>query len=129
MLNNKGQTLVLFVVILPVLLLLLVLVIDIGRVITLKLELNNISEIVLDYGLDKLEEENLRDDLINLVKLNKKDINNVNIEIIENKIYLRMSHNSDSLFKKMVNVSSFKVKTSYVGYLLDNKKRIERLGD
>ena len=54
MLNNRGQSLVLFVITLPVLLIVLVIVIDIGRVISLKQELNNISELVLDYGLDYL---------------------------------------------------------------------------
>lgn len=123
MINNKGQTLALFVVILPVLLLLLVLVIDVGKMIVLKLELNNISEIVLDYGLDKLGEDTINEDLVHLVKLNSKDVN-VNIDINDDKIYVRLSSNIDGLFKELINIES-----SYVGYMLDNKKRIERLGD
>lgn len=58
MLNNKGQSLILFIIVLPILLFVLILVIDIGKVIVLNQELNNISEIVLDYGLDKLIDEN-----------------------------------------------------------------------
>ena len=52
MLNNKGQSLVLFIIILPILIFILILVIDVGKIIVLKQELNNISEFVLDYGLD-----------------------------------------------------------------------------
>ena len=39
--------------------LILVLVIDVGRIIVLKQELSNISEIVLDYGLDKIDDNEL----------------------------------------------------------------------
>ncbi len=127
--NNKGQSLALFVVLLPVLLLLLVLIIDVGKLIILKLELNNISEIVLDYGLEHLEDETLYSDLTKLVKMNKNDIDNVNIEFKEDKIYLKLSHSNETLFKNVINIVDFKIETSYVGYMLDDKKRIERLGD
>lgn len=123
MINNKGQTLTLFVVILPVLLLLLVLIIDVGKMIVSKLELNNISEIVLDYGLDNLEKENLHDDLMRLVKLNHQTVD-VNINIVDSKIYINLSNDSKSLFRNLINI-----KSSYVGYIVDNEKRIERLGD
>ena len=127
--NNKGQTLALFVVILPVLLLLLVLIIDVGKLIVLKLELSNISELVLDYGLDHLDDEDLTDDLVSLVDMNKDDIDKVHIYIIDNKIYINMLHNNEGLFKKVSNITIFTVKTSYVGYIENEEKRIERLGD
>lgn len=126
--NNKGQTLALFVIFLPVLLLLLVLVIDIGKAIVKKVELNNISEIVLEYGLDNLEEENLEDDLLNLVKLNNSDINQIDIDIVDNKIYIRLLDNSDSVFKRIISTNKFDIESNYVGYIVDNKKRIERVG-
>ena len=37
----------------------MLLVIDIGKVINLKTELDNISSIVLDYGLDNIDDEDL----------------------------------------------------------------------
>jgi len=127
--NNKGQTLVLFVVILPVLLLLLVLIIDVGKMILLNLELNNISEIVLDYGIDNLDKENIRDELINLVKLNKSDIDEIDIEIVDNKIYLELEASGEGLFSGLINATLFTVDTNYVGYIDEDGKRIERIGD
>ena len=129
MLNNKGQTLALFVIVLPVLLLILILVIDFGKIMTLKQELTNISNIVLDYGLDNLDKENLDIELVELIKLNKSDIDYMNVYLEKDKIYVEMSENSDSVFAEIVDISIFKVKTSYVGYIKDNKKRIERMGD
>ena len=129
MLNNKGQTLALFVIVLPVLLLLLVLVIDVGKMIVLKLELNNISKIVLDYGLDNLDKENIKDELINLVNLNSDEIDKVNIKIENDKIYLDLVAFGEGLFSGMIDVSAFTVESNYIGYVIDGEKRIERMGD
>ena len=129
MINNKGQTLALFVIILPILLLLLVLIIDVGKVIVLKLELNNISKIVLDYGLDNMENEFLSDELINLVKLNKDDIHEIDIKVVDDRIYVGLETSLEGLFSKLVNVNLFDVETNYVGYIDNDEKRIERLGD
>ena len=129
MMNNKGQTLVLFVVILPILLLLLVLVIDVGKVITLKLELNNISDIVLEYGMDNLDNENLKEEIIRLVNLNKKDIDKVDITVTGDKIYVYFKENCEGLFASVINMNLFTVETNYVGYIENDKKRIERIGD
>ena len=129
MINNKGQTLALFVIILPILLLLLVLIIDVGKVILLKLELNNISKIVLDYGLDNIENEFLSDELIDLVKLNKDDIHEIDIEVVNDRIYIDLETSLEGLFSGFINVSLFEVETNYVGYIDNGEKRIERLGD
>ena len=129
MLNNKGQSLVLFVIVLPILLFILILMIDIGKIIVLKQELNNISEIVLDYGLDNLDKENIENELGSLIKLNKSDIDKINVYLEDDKIYVKLNEKSDGVFSSFMNVSIFNVKTSYVGYMLDEKKRIERMGD
>ena len=50
--NNKGQTLVLFVLILPIIVFIMLLVIDVSNMFITKQELNNINKIVLNYGLD-----------------------------------------------------------------------------
>ena len=56
--NNKGQTLVLFVLILPIIIFIMLLVIDVSNMFITKQELNNINKIVLNYGLDIIEERN-----------------------------------------------------------------------
>lgn len=127
MLNNKGQSLILFVLFIPILLLVLVLVIDIGKVISLKTELDNINNIVLDYGLDNLDNQELVKELEDLVKLNKEDIDSINIKKEEDKIYIYLEDDNDGIFLGLVNVSIFSLKSSYVGYILNDEKRIERI--
>lgn len=143
MLNNKGQSLILFIIVLPVVLFILVLVIDIGKVLVLRQELNNISEIVLDYGLDKLDMDdnssdntssdiddsnyNLEDELIEVIKLNKSDIDKIDVRIDNDRIYVDLSKGEKGIFSSLVDISIFNVKSSYVGYFDNNKKRIERV--
>lgn len=129
MLNNKGQSLTLFIVVIPILLLILILVIDIGRVITIKRELSNISDIVLDYGLDHLDEDDLDKKLEELIELNKNDIDNIELIVEEERIYLNFVEKSEGILSGFVNISIFDVKTSYVGYIENNEKRIEKMGD
>lgn len=127
MLNNKGQSLVLFVIVLPVLLLILVLVIDIGRIIVLKQELDNINKIVLDYGLDNLENDNLNGDIIDLVKLNNDEIDEININLENDKLYIELGTDAEGMLSGLLNIAIFDVKSSYVGYIENEKKRIERV--
>lgn len=129
MLNNKGQSLVLFVIVLPILILLLILVIDIGKIIVLKQELNNISELVLDYGLDNFDSENIENELVNLIKLNKNDVDNINVYIEDDKIYVKLSEKCDGIFSSFIDLSIFNVNSFYMGSIIDDEKRIERMGD
>lgn len=151
MLNNRGQSLILFIIILPVILIVLVLVIDIGRVMVLKQELDNINKIVLDYGIDYVnkidnndlvdsnindltsndiklfDDDDIKNEIENLIVLNKNDIDMVNIKMDDDKIYINLEESVKGIFSKLINVSIFKVKSSYVGYMENNNKRIERV--
>ena len=161
MLNNKGQSLILFIIILPVLLIILVLVIDIGRVILMKRELDNINRIVLDYGIDYMYEidnnglvdsdmnneiyidsvdnnikdltsndiefDDIKNEIRNIINLNKDDIDIISINIDDDKIYIVLEDSVKGIFSKLIDVSIFNVKSSFVGYMENNNKRIERV--
>ena len=129
MLNNKGQSLVLFVIMLPILVFILILVIDIGKIILLKQELSNIREIVLDYGIDKIDDEDIETKLEDLIRLNKNDIDNINLYIEDDKLYIKLEDRCEGMFSGFIDISIFNIKTGYVGYIENEEKRIERLGD
>ena len=122
--NNRGQSLVLFVLLIPLVLMILYAVYEIGRMTLLKHELDNINAIALDYGIDKINDENIDIEIKELIEKNKNDIDKIDIKILDDKMYITLE---DSLSKK---TSLFKnvfiVKSSYVGYMDNNKKIIER---
>lgn len=127
MFNNRGQSLVLFVIMLPILILILVLVIDIGRVILLKQELENISNIAIEYGLDNLEQEDLVTELNELINLNNDEIDSIDIYLKDDKLYLELTDSVDGIISQFVGISIFDVNVSYVGYIENENKRIERV--
>ena len=127
MFNNKGQSLVSFVVILPILLLILVLVVDIGKAICLKQELNNVNNLVLNYGLDNLDNEDIEDELIKLIKMNNDEIDMADVFIDNNKLYIKLSSDFDVIFGGLIDISIFDIESYYVGYIEDNEKRIEKV--
>ena len=123
-LNNKGQVLVMFVLLIPIFLLILVLVVDISNLYIKKDELNNINYLVIDSILDKgIDDLEIKD----LILKNDKDIIinyiNINDEVIE--ISLEKEYNG--IFSHLVNMDIYNIESNYKGYKENNKKIIERV--
>ena len=127
MLNNKGQSLVMFVLLIPIFLLIMIMVVDIGKMILLKQELNNINYMAIDYGLDKINEEDIEISISEIIKKNKSDIDNIDISIVDNKLYIELEDSVNNTMKLFDNVDLFYVKSYYVGYI-ENDKRIIKEG-
>lgn len=129
MLNNKGQSLALFVMFLPIMLLILILIVDLGRAVLLYNELKNINNIVLEYGLDHMDDIDLEDGLVEIINLNKSDIDIVDVNINDERIYVDLSEDASLVFAGFIDIPIFNISTSYVGYIENGEKRIEKLGD
>lgn len=126
MMNNKGQTLVIFVVFLPVLILLVAAAIDISLMYSETNELNNINKLVINYGLSHLDENNLESKLEKLSKLNDQNINKVNIKIEKNKITINLEKNEKSIFGSVIGLKEYKIKSKHSGELINDKKVIKK---
>ena len=122
-LNNKGQSLVLFIVIIPIIIGIMVMVIDIGNVIYEKQELDNINKIVLEEGLDNINEVSVVDDMKELAFLNKSDIN-LDIKFIDMEFYVESTYYVKWIFSKIFDTDGYLVKSRYKGYINDNDKYV-----
>lgn len=121
--NNKGQTLVLFVLILPIIIFIMLLVIDVSNMFITKQELNNINKIVLNYGLDIIEEENIDIKLEELI--NKNILNNEHTIRIDNGIIeVEIKKNIQGIITKK---KIYEVKSVYKGYIKEDEKVISRV--
>lgn len=127
MLNNKGQSLILFIMVLPILLLILIISIDVGRIIVRRQELDNINKIALNYGLDKQNDPEIKKIIIDTIKLNDNTIDKIEVLIDDDKIYIKLNDNLNGILSKIINISKFEIESSYYGYIDNNKKRIERV--
>lgn len=121
--NNKGQTLVLFVLILPIIIFIMLLVIDVSNMFIAKQELNNINKIVLNYGLDIIEEENIDSKLEELINKNIS-VNEHTVKIENGTIEINLKKNIQGIVTKK---KIYEVKSTYKGYIEEDKKVINRV--
>ena len=119
-LNNKGQSLVLFVVIMPIILLMFVLVYDIGNAMYEKNKLSNVS---LD-NMDKVDEN----DLIDLIDKNTNNLSSVSVLIDNGKVNVTLTKTIKGTFGKVFNFDLIEAKSEYTGYMDNGNKRIEKVG-
>ena len=126
-LNNKGQSLILFVLMLPVLLFVMILVIDMGNLMVEKQKLNNINYIMIDYGLSNLTKEDLEKYIYNYLKLNKKKIDKIKVSKTDNDITINLGKKESSMLGHILNLKEVEIISSYKGSIIDDKKVIERL--
>ena len=124
MMNNKGQTLVLFVIFIPILLLLAAFIIDTGLIIRESTRLKASTKTVLKdiyYKEDKTIEK-----IKELLKKNNINIENAEIEIRDNEIVIANSYDIESIFGKIVGLKSYNVEVNLKAYEEDNGLKIEK---
>ena len=126
-LNNKGQTLILFVLMIPVLLFVMILVIDMGNLMVEKQKLNNINYIMIDYGLSNLTKEDLEEYIYNYLKLNDEKIDKIKVTKTDNDITINLGKKESSMLGHILNLKEVEIISSYKGSIIDDKKVIERL--
>lgn len=120
--NSRGQTLVIFVIILPILLIMLTLIIDLGF---MYIEKRNIENNVYDstkYYLENINEEDINDKVNKLLNKNIKNIEELTINDEEDYVEINVSKIRKSIYSIITNDTKISVK--YKGYK-DNKRIIK----
>lgn len=122
--NHKGQVLVLFLLLLPILLLLSALVIDIGFSYIEKRKIENVVKDTILYGLDHLEEEEnvQKINMANLLKQNISDIFELSIRIQNDTIKIRIEKKIKPIFFTKPQT----IQVSYKGTKVESEKKIQK---
>ena len=124
--NNKGQSLVMFVLIIPIFLLILTLVYDVGNAIYEKDRLSNINYLTIEYGLNNIDTVT-ENDLKNLIEQNTSNLKYIYVTIEDNQIEIKMEKDAKSIIGKMFNFNLVKIISHYKGKIINNQKEIERI--
>ena len=124
--NNKGQSLVMFVLIIPIFLLILTLVYDVGNAIYEKDRLSNTNYLTIEYGLNNIDTVT-ENDLKNLIEQNTSNLKYIYVTIEENQIEIKMEKDAKSIIGKMFNFNLEKIISHYKGKIINNQKEIERI--
>ncbi len=124
--NNKGQSLVMFILIIPIFLLILTLVYDVGNAIYEKDRLSNTNYLTIEYGLNNIDTVT-ENDLKNLIEQNTSNLKYIYVTIEENQIEIKMEKDAKSIIGKMFNFNLVKIISHYKGKIINNQKEIERI--
>lgn len=126
-LSNKGQSLAIFVVFLPVFIMMGAFIIDLGFAKYNENKLDNITKMVIRYGLNHIDEEPYND-MVDLIYQNDSKIDNYDIKIDTENRSIKMSLDKSSIgfFGKIIDKEIYKEKSSFTGYIKDEKIIIER---
>lgn len=132
--NNHGQTLVLFILILPVILSLLLLLINYGILSYEKLKLSNNIEAAIEYGLnlkitndinstDYLDNDKVKERVENLIK---KNITYDELDVIVNDTNIRVILTKKKIGFNILNIFDNQIDLNYYGSISSGKIEIRR---
>lgn len=118
--NNKGQTLVLFILLLPIILLLLCLTIDLGRLLIEKRKIENVIKDAIKYELNINENDTeiSKNRLTNTIIKNIKNVKIKNIDISSNQVItISIYKQSEGIFTNLFKNDLFDINLTYKGYM------------
>ena len=118
--NNKGQSLIIFVILLPIILLIMASIVDIGNFLVEKSKCENEVKSTISYGLKHLDDENIKQKLYDLLDSNIGGKKRINIE--GETVKIKVTGPVNSLFTSIIDFD-YEIDISYIGYM-DNEKII-----
>lgn len=126
--DNRGQVLVAFILLIPVILMLLALIVDVGFLYVEKRKTDNVIKDTINYGLDNigLQEGTLQTKLTKLINSNLDDVQRLNIQIDTDSIEINITRNKQSIFSNVYKDASYKIVSDYVGNITDMVKDIRK---
>ena len=111
--DNKGQTLVIFIIILPLIILAMAFIVDTGFMIINKSKLDSTSKVIIDKYYD------YEGDIDLVVKdyLDNNDINYESYKVIrEDNFRIEIKSKIDSIFGKVIGLKEYEIESNIVGY-------------
>lgn len=126
-LNNKGQSLAIFVIFVPVFIMMGTYVVDVSFAKYNERRLDNLNKQVINYGLKHIDEEPY-DNMVDLIYQNDSDIDfyEININNETKEISVTLSKSTKGFFGSIVGKEIYNEKSSLKGYIKDYKKIIEK---
>lgn len=109
--NKRGQTLIIFVMLIPIILTMAALVIDVGLLYYKK---NEYVGIVQDSIKEYFKDEDILSAKKTLI-LNGVSLDDTEISVADNEITITLDTKVDSIFGKVIRINEYEIKVSRVG--------------
>ena len=125
--NRKGQALVAFVLLLPIMFMLIGLIIDCGYLYIEKRNVDNNIKDALEYGLKHIEEDNIENKIKKQLNLNIEEIEILNISINNKIIEVELEKSKKSIFTLVFSKYKYEISSHYRGYIKEDEIIIRKV--
>lgn len=124
--NNKGQVLVLFVLMVPLIIFIIAYFLENMFISNEKQKLDNINQILLEYSYENKENVGFYDAILNLALKNDKEIIIESFDINTDYIEITLSKDMDSMFGKIIGINKYEIISKYKATISDDKVIYEK---
>lgn len=124
--NKKGQTLILFVIIIPTLILLMAFVVDTGMVLKENTRLSSTTKTILRTMYEEKEDNNFEEKIKNLYQKNNIPIENIKITSRNNEISIENNYEIESIFGRIIGMKVYPLKIKMVASKNNDKITINK---
>lgn len=123
--NDKGQVLVAFVLLLPLLFLLIGIVIDLGYFYQAKRKMNHTIQDAITYGLNlEISEEEIKTKVTDEIKDNVSHLTSLLVSTSSGQIRVTVTSEIDPVFSFLTSKKKQEVSSGYRGYKIDGKIKL-----
>ncbi len=124
--KHKGQTLVAFVIIVPVFIIFLAFVVDTSYLFKEYTHLNNTTKTILKNTYQKRLESDYYDIVKNLFQKNNISVENLEAIVDENKVEIFNRYNIKSIFGQVIGIKQYEIKVEMFGIEKNEKLIVEK---
>lgn len=124
--NNKGQVLVLFVLMVPLIIFIIAYFLENMFISNEKQKLDNINQMLIEYSYENKENVGLYDAILNLALKNDKEIIIESFDINIDYIEITLSKDMDSMFGKIIGINKYEIISKYKATISDDKVIYEK---
>lgn len=124
--NRNGQTLVAFVIIVPIFILLMAFVVDTGFILKEYTKLNSLSRTILKTNYQSRNETDYVEKIATLYKKNNIPIENLEVIVNDNEVKIINFYKIDSIFGKIIGIKNYDIKLEIVAYESEGKIIVEK---
>lgn len=121
-LNKKGQTLIVFIVLLPLLLGVVAFVVDVGLICSKNAHLREVTKNIIENVYEDYEGGKVK----NLYIKNNIQIDKLEVVFHDGELRIKNENEIESIFGKIVGLKKYKIKVSMLGYKEEDKLVIKR---
>ena len=122
--NNKGQVLVAFILMIPIIILIAVAITDVGLMNIEARRVNNTVRNSVKYGINNLDKENIEDTMKSLIMDNLRNVDSISIDVDIDNSYAKATVKVK--YKGLINITNRDITSSYYANTSDGKVTINK---